>query len=462
MAAKTQKRISRATKVAYWAEIQRIFFAVHLTAFIHSWATVVLSILVPSALTVLQFLAALHRSSKNGYLGCAAAYSLLAPQISRSTGRKCSVRTLERGLAFLKRIGLVELTWYAIPDQIVHNGEHSHKINGTEKVFTKNGWKSTQIRIITLTERAIAMWDRRTRGKGSVYIPHFRHFLTSAKLAGSLQIDLIDKSIKLESESSKHRSSSSIRNRRFDNVPSTDNCREERPRAMECGQTTSPVGRSDKRTDGHTGVEHQSSTVGLPKQNTAPRKSIPKRQRGITSVSDNIQQFVSQALVDNEKPKSEPEIPPNTLTGSAPKSKRDGRVYGVSSVPPKIPKSSKNKTSWGVATAYILSELHRALRKFSRREAEAIYARAKIELSRAYPSGWPTTIDWAYWVGRFGLMTIPQRRYHIHRDILPPLRNSSAVIPREPKRFSQHRNVDVLSEDFDGYLKRLFNKFCVD
>ena len=140
----TSQRHNRAWKIAYWTEVQRVYYSATLTAFVHGWAVAIIMKLAPSALTVLQFLAALNRAGRGGYLGVAVAYSLLAPQVALATGRKCAPRTLRRGLSILRSLGLVELRYWTMPDQRFKNGEHEHLSKGTQKVKTGDGWRSLQ------------------------------------------------------------------------------------------------------------------------------------------------------------------------------------------------------------------------------------------------------------------------------------------------------------------------------
>jgi len=98
-----------------------------------------------------------------------------------------------------------------------------------------------------------------------------------------------------------------------------------------------------------------------------------------------------------------------------------------------MPKNAPVKTTWPVARAYLLIELHRCLSKFSRRQANVIYRRAEDELT--VPRNgftWPTVVDWPYWIARFGNFSPNQRHHHMVRDILPLLKSTTPAIPDEP------------------------------
>ncbi len=193
----TVQRTHQARKVAYYPDIQRVYYTATLTAFIHQWAVYVLGVLIPSALTVLQFLAALHRLGKMGYIGTAVSYELLAPQIAKSTGRPCSVRTLQRGLSALHLLGFVSLRYWTIPDQTIELGNgRSVRVKGTAKKQTDNGgWKSCQIRIITLTGLAVALWDKSTKSADN---PHVGKLPTPAKVADRSKEDQVENSTKVK------------------------------------------------------------------------------------------------------------------------------------------------------------------------------------------------------------------------------------------------------------------------
>lgn len=451
---KTAHRIDRSYKIADWSEVQRIYYAVTLTAFLHRWALVIISILIPSAHTVLQFLAALNRASKIGYKGCAVAYELLGPHIATATGRKCSPRTLERGVSALAKLGLVKLTWWTMPDQFVQNGPYEHKINGTGKVKTRDGygWTSRQIRIIILTPRAIGLWDRRTAKKGSDIIPHFAPFLTPAKLAASSQIDQVDKPTMINQPRTKSESSTCVR-------------RED----QEIGQTTSPPTAS-------TAVEHvaSTSTQGDSSPDSVGNESALANSPEFESDAVEFNDLGFGGLTGEQHPchDSAVIISPEGSDDQMPEPVRNLKtpktcVRGCSHTPPPLPKNSKNKTSWPVARAYLLVEIHRCLSNFSTHEANSIYERAVWELSPDYPRGFPTIVDWAYWVARFALFSPRQRRGHVYRDILPLLRSTAAPpVPSEPRIFSSSKysvvDSDGNTDKLTPFLKNVWKKFVGD
>lgn len=392
----TTQRFNHATRIAYFSEIQRIYYTATLTAFLHQWALFVIGCLIPSALTVLQFYAALHRSSRNGYAGTAVSYELLAPQIARATGRPCSVRTLQRGLAALKALGFISMRFWTIPDQTIHlGGGRSVKLKGTaRKPIGGDEWRSLQIRVITLTETACAMWDRATKSAGSRYVGKLP---TPAKLAGSSITDQIDKSTMVEV-------SASVRQ------PTND----PRQMVLDC----EPSVRLDKKGSAD-------EVEGRPTRPVPAQAPPPTLEHGASSFPELP---ASSGTTEGAGPKASNEAP---FSGK-PESKSVPK--GCSVERPTLPKRPKNKTAWPVGRLFVLNALHKALSNFSQRQADAIYARARFELSRNYPSGWPMSVDWNYWVPRYADFMPQQRKAVMLSQILPLLKSPAVVTPNEPRR----------------------------
>lgn len=456
---KNTQRTNRAFRVAYWAEVQRIGWTVSLTAFCHGWAMAIVGLLIPSAVTVLQFLASLNRAGKNGYLGCAVAYSLLAPRIAAATQRPCSVRTLERGLACLKALGLVQLHWWTIPDQQVSHGDHDVRIKGTARVETSDGWKCLQIRIVTLTDRAVALWDRATCGKGSELLPYYAPLLTPAKMADNPKPDQVVKPTMIDPVSTDDVNLQVKCDTVLDFEPNKD---QGSPALTSTGQgrSTRP---SPPKAAGQTfehqtvyGTHEQDQQVESPDLQEALEKSLPLA----SDPCDHETQSFSPGPDTGKKDRIPNDSPRKRGNGVGPTSKQKG----ISHTPPKIPHTARRKTTWTIARAYLLGELAHCLREHSRREADAIYERARWELSGDFPAGWPTAVDWPYWVGRFGNFSQTQRRFHICRDILPLLKGKVAIVPSESHRFNsatiQRSKIAKIGADLQPFFKNLLDRFC--
>lgn len=423
----TTRRTNRAFRIAYWADVQRIYYTSTLTAFFHTWALCVIRLMIPSAVTAIQFLAALHRSSRQGYIGCAVAYPLLAKQIAKATGRKCSVRTLQRGLTALKVLGLVELRPWTMPDQRIRIGDREVIVSGTGRAKLAPGeWRSLQIRIVTLTERAISLWDKLTKSQGDQHIPHFR---TYAKLADRSHNDQCVNTHMVQTKSANDVAPNCPRQSVLDIEPSKERATLGSP-SNEQGRSTRP--------------SRSTESPGAP---VGHRASTPQKQ------VDETQPPQASGGASSDPP-------------SLGKSSTDPKPLGCSQERPKIPRGAPSKLTWSVARVYILSELHKTLEGFSRRQADTIYSRARFELSRNYPAGWPTSVDWAYWIGRFPKFTPTERRYHIMRDILPLLKSPAAITPAEPRRCRQGSSTRSTRSDAGAklpeFLKKMYNRFCED
>ena len=373
-------RYNRATRVAYLPDLARIFYAIQITAFCHHWAMVIIGKLIPSAETVLQFLAALHRTGRSGYLGTYVAYQLLAPEIARATRRKCSERTLKRGIAALKMLGLVTTSPRALPGFRTKSGA---KVNDGSGVVDLGGrYRSKQINFLILTDRAVSMWDLGTAD--NEVIPHFP---TQAKVAPSSQNDQCVNTHMIRDTASESVTTTDRCNRRFDHEPKKLQ-KSIQPSSPDLeGQSTRPAAETGPPT-----VEHLSST-------NPPRKIKPTTKRPAEKAAKTASGLGRGCTVPR------PEKPRNPA-----------------------------RTTWDTAARYILNELHKTLENFGSREADAIFARAKIELSPDLPAKMPASVDWPYWIARFPDMTIPARRYAMLREILPVLQSRSIPAPFfEPK-----------------------------
>ena len=252
-------RYNRATRVAYLPDLARIFYAIQITAFCHHWAMVIIGKLIPSAETVLQFLAALHRTGRAGYLGTYVAYKLLAPEIARATRRKCSERTLKRGIAALKLLGLVTTSPRALPGFRTKSGT---KVNEGSGVVDIGGrYRSKQINFLILTERAVSMWDL---GAADEVIPHTP---TQAKMAPSSQNDQCVNTHMIRDTASESDTTTDRCNRRFNHEPNKMQIPDQPSSPDLEGSPTRPPAEKWPST-----VEHPSSTCHIRKKspNTKP------------------------------------------------------------------------------------------------------------------------------------------------------------------------------------------------
>lgn len=361
--ANTSQRSNRAFRIAYWPDVQRITYTWTLTTFIHIWAHQVLMVLIPSALTMLQFLSALNRSGRQGYIGCAVAYELLAQQIRKATGRSCSSRTIERAVSALKKLGLIETRRHTIRD---HHG------------------KQSQINLISLTDRSLALWDVSKRADGARYLRLILPSPTPAKLAERSQKEQIDKSIMIHHNND---------------------------------VTTRPPAHAPRAT---VTVEHSAST------DIAPR---PVPDGAELEQPTDLEQPNSPAVSGTpvETAKGRPRMEACDLGQQNPTSNR----RGCSAERPALQPWAQNKKTRTVSGAFILHVLHRCLEKYSMTDADAIFAQARWEI---FQIGAPQSVDWSYYLERFTEFQPNHRILVMFRDILPALKRAAPLPPAEPRR----------------------------
>lgn len=404
------RRINRAYRIAYWTDIQRIYYTASLTRVIHRWAWAVIAMLIPSAATVLQFLAALNLAGRGGYLGTAVAYSLLAPVVAGATGRPCSPRTLQRGIGCLRRLGLVEVRRWTMPDQRLRVGDREIVVRGTGRVPIGDGaWRSLQINIIVLTQRAIDLWCKSTELQGNCNVGQFP---TPAKVAARSPVDLCVNTHKVEPQSTGDATTSPIQT------------------VVEQGRSTPP---STVAEPPPPTVEHETiDPCPVPDQQTDTPQTVPEPHKGGSRLANG---------------------------GESPK--KPGQ--GCSTARPVVLGGAPRKGSYHHGRAIVIRELHIGLDRYSTREADAIFSRAQWELSRDYPAGWPVSVNWAYWIAKFPEFSPAQRRFHMHRDILPVLKSRTAITPSEPRRFKQWSDTGgaqadpvKLADTLDPFLSRIF------
>ena len=363
--ANTSQRSNKSFRIAYWPDVQRITYTWTLTTYIHSWAHRVISILSPSSLTILQFLAALNRSGRQGYIGCAVSYQLLAQQIKKSTGRACSSRTIERAISALRRLGLVETRRHTIRD---HCG------------------KQSQINLISLTDRSLAMWDVSKRGDGARYLRSILHLPTPAKVAERSKKDQIDKSIMIHHNND---------------------------------ESTRPPAHAPRAT---VTVGHVAPTDSAPRP--TPQQIEPLQQTKPSSPAGSG----TTPPTANRRPQMEA----CDLGGKNQTLNR----RGCSAERPALQPGAQNKKSRAVAGAIILHVLHKCLEKYSSNDADAVFSQAKWEI---FQIGAPQSVDWPYFIERFAEFQPQHRILVMFRDIIPALKRAAPLPTAEPRR--KYKNV---------------------
>lgn len=380
------RRANMAFRVAYLVDCARLAYADDLGKFVHRCALAVVRALAPSAYTLLMFLAAMHRAGRFGYIGVAVAYELLAPIVHETTGRKCSVRTLERAVSLLSSAGLIEKHRWTIPDQKIKTPSgRVIKVKGMNRIQTKNGdWKCLQICILVLTPRAIGYWEKRKRKRPT-------SDLDTAKLADNLNVD-----------------PGFLQNPSLSELPANDTTDPSSKggadrAACPPGDPDLPVasaleGSTTRPACGPT-VEH-----GCIDSGDLPLRQVETRCPGETDRGGSTRSALSKA-----------QLP----------------ARGCSLPRPKKPRLARWRNTWENGSALLLATLHKCLENFSTRQADMLFQRAAVELRGDRFENWPTSVDWSYWIGRWFRFTPAQRLYHMRRDILPLLK-ARAATPHEP------------------------------
>lgn len=373
-----QQRKNKAWRVAYWPDVQRIDSVPVLRSISHAWANEYLDELSIPAIKTLKFLAALNRTGTCGYLGVAVAYQLLAPKIESATEIKFSVRSLERGVAELKEAGLIDVRPWVRQSQYFRAGKRDVEMSGAGTVTLKDGRVVVRrLAIITLTDRALSFWEAPRCGHKTHTVDKK---LSPAKMADrSPKPEKIDKSIilTLGTQSDLVNVSTQGRPTRPSLPPSTS-------------------GQGEVRT-----VEHKASTRDL---KFKPGPSAPLR--------------ISQPIKNGPSPS-----PKSTPSASK----------GCTKTRPNFYRGPQLSGSRVVAQTIILAGLWDVLQKHSSRDADTCYTRAKCEMEGGLPQGWPTVVDWDYWLERWPKMSPTERDIKIMREILPLLKNRQAVTPNDQK-----------------------------
>ena len=288
-------------------------------------------------------------------------------------------------------------------------------VRGCRPVLTADGWRNNQIRVITLTDRALALWDRSTGAKACDIMPHFAHLLTAAKLADRSNNDLVGKPTKYDN-----------RNGKNDIVESPD------ADVLLEGKSTSPKTAPSKTTPPTSDVEQHASSVPPTKLPTKIRNEAPTGSKRISdSGSDN--RHLGQKSLD--------------------------RHHGTSFGKPKS--GSRDRKSWAAAKIIILNELRRVLKTFPRRHANAVYSRANWELLHGDSTCKPST-NWPYWISRFPNMPPEVRNYHMRRDILPTLLSSAAIPDERRANMIGHEFSDDIAPSkhaLSPFFRKIWSKF---
>lgn len=364
------KRKNHAFRVAYLPDCRRIDTAPNLTTLVHGWAKKEIGELSRPALKVLRYLAALNRTGKTGYVGFAVAYEILAPIIGEATSDRFSKRSMERAIPELRRAGLVDVQPWIREGQFFKAGGRNVQMHGAGTVKISGGRVVVRrLAIVTLTDRALAMWELgrgRDPSENKACKLHVGLCPPAAKVAvSSPRSDQIDKSIMLG----------------FD-----------------------------------TAIASDTSTVTLTKQEGRPTCPVPPRAAPPTG---------EHRALTNPQPK--PDTPPESSTRTA-SNEAPRRAQPAS--PPVSKDCAKNlpvgrgpcPEKSAVPRDQILSCLWQMLKRHTPRQADAIYSRAKWEIDQPSQTTLICSVDWQYWIGQWPKLSPHEREVRILREILPLLK----------------------------------------
>lgn len=378
----TRQRPNRAFRIAYLPDTRRIQSVPVLNSITHAWSHELIAGLSAPASKLLRFLAALNRTGNFGYVGVALAYEILAERISDATEIKFSKRGVERAVAELKTKGLITVRPWTREGQYFLAGGRQVQMCGAGTVTLANGRvMPCQLAIIALTDDALSMWELPKRGGMCSSVAHEP---TTAKLADtSSGSEQIDKSIMLK--------------RPTRDVRTTV---QEAKKGIE-GRPTSPADPTNEQA-GRPTVEHAALTGNL---RLKPGPSAPFR--------------VSQA--SNKASRLLPSSPPIATKGcSKPK--------------PVFYRGPHPSSSSSIARIMILGGIFDFLQDHSPREADSVFCRAKLEIEGGGYKGWPTVVDWGYWIDAWPRLSPKEREVKLFRYIIPLLKNRKAITPCDPLR----------------------------
>lgn len=384
------KRHNSQQRPAFLPDIQRLQRSDLPHQFCHPWASAILDDLSPAAMTVLIFLYALSRTGRRGYAGVAVADELVCDVVRRITARKCKLSTWRNGRRELDVKGLCSRTYWTRPDQRIRNGDRTVIVPGSARVHKfGDQWCAKQIRITLLTPEALALHDKRTR-------------LESDRVLALLPTPL------------KNDASPQIE----------DSSRGSREPSAACLEST---------TKTKVGPQHQCEPL-LDLEGHPTRPSSSTRPSGTT---------VAQSPSTPDLPSNRRQSP-TQLTGGEALSKASrfergsswGGSRGCSADRPKL-RGAPRKKGPAYALTRLLNILHQCLANYPTPQADEIFSRAQTELVITDYSNWPTVINLPYWLSRAPRMTRRELFGYMRARIIPALKYSGPVVPKERRRYRQ-------------------------
>lgn len=382
-------RHNRPQRPAFLPDIQRLKRSDLPHQFCHPWAKGSLDDLSPAAMTVFIFLCALARTGRKGYPGVAVADELVCEIVRKITGRKCGLSTWRNGRRELDEKGFCTRTYWTRPDQRIRNGKRVVVVPGSSRV-NRGGdeWCSKQIRITLLTPEALALFDKSTR-------------LESTEVLSCFPTPL-----------------------KNDARPLVEDSTSPTQGASACLEST---------TRNDVGSQHQShSMLDLEGNPTCPSSSTTSssstgEQRPLTpDLPAHQNQTPTQPIGGEASDKASRFGPSSSWSGSR----------GCSAARPAL-RGAPRKKERAYALTRLLNVMHQCLANYPTPQADEIFSRAQTELALTDYSNWPTVMNLPYWLSRAPKMTRRELFGYMRARIIPALKYSGPVVPKERRRYRQ-------------------------
>jgi hypothetical protein len=408
------KRPARFDRPAFRPDLERVTYDTKPVTICHPWAIPIINSLSPAANKVFTLLVTLAMIGKRGYPGVAVCDDVAARTVRRITTQKCGISTWRKGRRELVEKGLASRTYWTRPDQHIKNGSRVVVVPGGQRVHIQGDqWCTKQIRITLLTPAGSGMFDKKTRLEKSDILPLLP---TPVKSTARSQTE------------DRRKTPEGVFSSDLNQTTNKDVMSQPTSKSMlDCDPST----RQEADRDASTGKEGNST---CPPQPAAPIDPTIEQHR--------VEKIVDSGSVKAQNDQASTEPRKKSLDkGSGFPAKR-----GCSSDRPKMPKGKGERKGSVYAKTRLLNVLHQCLVNYAAAEADIIFSRCTTELELSAYSNWPSVINLPYWLSRAPQCTRRELFGYMRARIIPALRFSGPVTPREPKRYKVWTEKRRLSE----------------
>lgn len=409
------KRPARFDRPAFRSDMERLTYSRMPKSVCHPWAIDVIDDLSPAAKKVFTLLVTLAMVGKRGYPGVAVCDDVAAKAVTKITDSKCGISTWRNGRRELCQKGLASRTYWTRPDQRITNGRRVVVVPGGQRVHVSGDkWCSKQIRITLLTPAGAGLFDRDTRLEKSDILP-----LLPTPLKSSARSQNEDRRKTPEGVFS-----SSLNQTTNNNVNLQ----------LECESVSNSE---------HTTCQDSQETASndLEGNSTCPPQPA-------SPFEATFEQHHNEKVVASESMKAQND---QASTETRKKSLEKGSVFsakrGCSAKRPKMPQGKGKRKGPVYAKTRLLNVLHQCLKNYSTTEADSIFSRCTTDLELSAYSNWPSVINLPYWLSRAPQCTRRELFGYMRSRIIPALRFSGPVTPKEPKRYRVWTEKRRLSEN---------------